>query len=138
VPDPNAIFGPFDCGLGMVHADPSRIRRRVRQLMGSTKDINECIRRWKEGDGEVASMAAETMLAAVVMAFELTPFDRATCRGLREPQIMDIWNAWCRFETEKKTPGNGYPTGSPPTASGRPATPQPTPPRPPQPVSASN
>ena len=141
--NPAMIFGPFDSGAGIVYADPFRVRRRISQYAGSAREINANIALWKAPEPQLgeekkpwvaspeASNAFETFIRAMVQAFELTPWDRATAKGLREDGVMVIWNAWCAFETQKKTSGSGSQTTSPSTANGPAASVPPSPPIPP-------
>jgi hypothetical protein len=106
------IFQYHD-GVALRWADPLVVQRRLTQASGGNpnKLLDDC----HSGDPLVATCAADRLVEALRVTFEMPALDPATGAGVPEQFAWDALQAFQEFVDAKKKPVASTPTCSPPT-----------------------
>jgi hypothetical protein len=96
-----AIFQYFN-GVKNVFGDPLKIRRRLYNLLGG--DPNEVLNQANNGVPEVKDKATEKLMAAVIYAFDMVPFDKESGKGALEYDCRAALDSFVKWIEEKKNP----------------------------------
>lgn len=112
------IFGPYSDGARERYWDPEK----VHCLMGAALDgkPNEVLNNCASPLPEVRAEAQQQAMNAIIIAFELVPFDPATGEGMTWARCKALWNQFHDWLEKKKANADGLPIGSELPASGPP------------------
>jgi hypothetical protein len=115
-PQERQIFEYHD-GAKLVKEDPLDLKLRVEKYLGPNPNeiIDQC-------DDAVPAPerhdAYQSLYKAMVNAFELHAFNKATGLGYTIREAVELWNRWQDFLREKKTPSAATQTSPTPSAPG--------------------
>jgi hypothetical protein len=98
------------------YADPLAVRRKLRILLGG--DGTQVLEACNSPDPQTALEGWHRLLMAIAYAFEVPTFDPATGQGLREEELLGLWNGFQDWLKKKQTSTASSPTSAPPTDSG--------------------
>jgi hypothetical protein len=108
------IYGPFEDGCGNRRmADPIRVYRRLQQATAG--QLAQLLTLAKSDDPVGSSEAEEKLVAAVVFAFDLAPFDPATGGGTTESMCRALLSDFVGWMDAKKKSRQTSQTSSPST-----------------------
>ncbi len=108
------VFRYFD-GQNVAGADPMRIHRRLTAALDGDPQL--WLTQYRSDDAQVRSDAVERLVPGVLFAFELPGFDRLTCEGMMEEDVLNLLRTFMEWmDTQKKT-AVSLPTSSPPTVA---------------------
>lgn len=93
---------PYFNGKQNVMGDPMKIRRRLYNRLGG--DPNTVLNEARSDIPEVKDKATERLMAAVVYAFDMVPFNPQTGEGALEKHCNAALNSFVAWIEEKKNP----------------------------------
>lgn len=95
------VFSYYD-GAQRVFGDPMRILRgMLREFAG---DPNPALENMNHAEAAVWVPAMEGVVAAVRIAFDMVPYDKATGTGATEADCLAALHAWQEYLNSKKAP----------------------------------
>lgn len=105
------VFGPYNDGAKDVYADPLRVHRLlVNELKGQHREVLAASR---SQSNEIAFPAIERLIAAVRVAFDMTPWDVATGTGATEDDCFNVLDQFLEWQDKKKESAETSPTSRP-------------------------
>ena len=113
--NPRKIFGPYNDGQRAVYGDPAELHARLMSKLGG--DPDKVTQQMQSPDAELSYQAWRQWLDAVIFAFEVKPFDKATGQGMQRDDIVALGNSFAEYLKKNGQPPGGSPTGSAPTTS---------------------